>query len=80
MIALFAGILMYFICDKLESYLKKKQEDTEYACSLFKECLRDMGIDLDEPKSKPKYRMREVPTEEVIFFTDNPDSDEAFKL
>lgn len=80
MIALIVAFFLYLICDAIERHCKKKQEDVEYACNLFKEGLRDMGIDLDEGKSKPKYRMKEVPAEDVIFFSNTSDGDEAFKL
>lgn len=49
-----------------------------YICGLIQKAFK-CGDYREEP-DKPKYRMKEVPDEEVIFFTNSSDPDEAFKL
>ena len=75
MIGIIVAILLYFICDAIETHLKKKREDEEYAINLCKEGLRDMGIDLDEDERKSKRRRKsdrriDKETEEYIMFDD----------
>ena len=58
MIEIIVAMIMYFLCDKLGKYLEKKEADRQYRIKIFKECLRDMGIDVDaeEPESSKRRR------------------------
>ena len=81
MVGIIVGLMLYFICNSIQKHYEEKIERDRYCDECFRDAMKTLGIPIlgDEEKSKPKYRMKEV-DEEVIFFTNSTDFDEAFKL